>query len=72
MALLYPLIDRALQTLDAETAHRLAIRALASGWVGGFIAKLLGLTAFNVIGEVVVATIGAIICLFIWQRIRGT
>jgi dihydroorotate dehydrogenase len=35
MALLYPLIDRALQALDAETAHRLAIRALASGWVGG-------------------------------------
>jgi len=40
--------------------------------VGGFIARLLGLTAYNVIGEVVVATTGAIICLFIWQRIRGT
>ena len=39
--------------------------------LGGFIAKLLGLTAYNVIGEVVVATAGAIICLFVWQRIRG-
>jgi len=40
--------------------------------IGGFIARLLGLTAYNVIGEVVVAAVGAIICLFIWQRIRGT
>jgi uncharacterized membrane protein YeaQ/YmgE (transglycosylase-associated protein family) len=40
--------------------------------IGGFIARLLGLTAYNVIGEVVAAAVGAIICLFIWQRIRGT
>ena len=40
--------------------------------VGGFLARLIGLSAENVIGEVVLATIGAIICLFIWQRIRGT
>jgi uncharacterized membrane protein YeaQ/YmgE (transglycosylase-associated protein family) len=40
--------------------------------VGGFIARLLGLTAYNVIGEVVVATLGAILCLYVWQRIRGT
>jgi uncharacterized membrane protein YeaQ/YmgE (transglycosylase-associated protein family) len=40
--------------------------------VGGFIARLLGLTAYNVVGEVVVATLGAILCLYVWQRIRGT
>jgi uncharacterized membrane protein YeaQ/YmgE (transglycosylase-associated protein family) len=40
--------------------------------VGGFIAQLLGLTAYNVVGEVVVATLGAILCLYVWQRIRGT
>ena len=40
-------------------------------FIGGFLAKLLGLTAYNVIGEVVVATAGAIVCLFVWQRIRG-
>ena len=40
--------------------------------VGGFIARLLGLTAYNVVGEVVVATLGAILCLYAWQRIRGT
>jgi uncharacterized membrane protein YeaQ/YmgE (transglycosylase-associated protein family) len=40
--------------------------------VGGFIARVLGLTAANVVGEVVVATFGAIICLYVWQRIRGT
>jgi uncharacterized membrane protein YeaQ/YmgE (transglycosylase-associated protein family) len=40
--------------------------------VGGFVAQLLGLTAYNVVGEVVVATLGAILCLYVWQRIRGT
>ena len=39
--------------------------------VGGFIARLLGLTAYNVIGEVVVAPLGAILCLYVWQRIPG-
>lgn len=39
--------------------------------VGGFIATLLGLTAYNVVGEVVVATAGAILCLYLWQWIRG-
>ena len=48
------------------------ITGTAGAFIGGFIAKLLGLTAYNVIGEVVVATVGAIICLFIWQRIRGS
>jgi len=42
------------------------------GFIGGFIAKLLGLTAYNVIGEVVVATAGAILGLVIWQRVLGT
>jgi uncharacterized membrane protein YeaQ/YmgE (transglycosylase-associated protein family) len=44
---------------------------IVGAFIGGFIAKLLGLTAYNVIGELVVATAGAIICLFVWQRIRG-
>jgi uncharacterized membrane protein YeaQ/YmgE (transglycosylase-associated protein family) len=44
---------------------------IIGAFIGGFIAKLLGLTAYNVIGEVVVATAGAIICLFVWQRVRG-
>jgi uncharacterized membrane protein YeaQ/YmgE (transglycosylase-associated protein family) len=44
---------------------------IVGAFIGGFLAKLLGLTAYNVIGEVVVATAGAIVCLFVWQRIRG-
>jgi uncharacterized membrane protein YeaQ/YmgE (transglycosylase-associated protein family) len=40
--------------------------------VGGFLAQLLGLTAYNVVGEVVVATLGAILVLWLWQRIRGS
>ena len=43
---------------------------IVGAFIGGFIAKLLGLTAYNVIGEVVVATAGAILGLFIWQRPR--
>lgn len=39
--------------------------------VGGFLAQLLGLTAFNVVGEIVVATLGAVICIYVWQRIKG-
>ncbi len=38
--------------------------------VGGLLASLLGLGAHNVIGEIIIATIGAIICILVWQRIR--
>jgi uncharacterized membrane protein YeaQ/YmgE (transglycosylase-associated protein family) len=55
---------------EQELVPNLVI-GIAGAFIGGFIAKLLGLTADNVIGEVVVATAGAIICLFVWQRIRG-
>jgi uncharacterized membrane protein YeaQ/YmgE (transglycosylase-associated protein family) len=40
--------------------------------VGGFLAQLLGLTAYNVVGEIVLATLGAILVLWLWQRVRGT
>jgi uncharacterized membrane protein YeaQ/YmgE (transglycosylase-associated protein family) len=55
---------------EQELVPNLVI-GIVGAFIGGFIAKLLGLTAYNVIGEVVVATAGAIICLFVWQRIRG-
>jgi uncharacterized membrane protein YeaQ/YmgE (transglycosylase-associated protein family) len=55
---------------EQELVPNLVI-GIVGAFIGGFIAKLLGLTADNVIGEVVVATAGAIICLFVWQRIRG-
>jgi hypothetical protein len=35
--------------------------------VGGLLAGLLGLGAYNLIG---IATIGAIICILVWQRMR--
>jgi len=55
---------------EQELVPNLVI-GIVGAFIGGFIAKLLGITADNVIGEVVVATAGAIICLFVWQRIRG-
>jgi uncharacterized membrane protein YeaQ/YmgE (transglycosylase-associated protein family) len=38
--------------------------------VGGFLAGLLGLGAYNLIGEIIIATLGAIICIYVWQRMR--
>ena len=38
--------------------------------VGGLIAGLLGLGAYNIIGEIIIATLGAILCLYVWQRMR--
>ncbi|MGZ5917681.1 MAG: hypothetical protein ACXWJ4_10230 [Methyloceanibacter sp.] len=34
------------------------------------LAGLIGLGAYNLIGEIVIATLGAILCIYIWQRIR--
>ncbi|MGI8725729.1 MAG: GlsB/YeaQ/YmgE family stress response membrane protein [Methyloceanibacter sp.] len=38
--------------------------------VGGLLAGLLGLGAYNIIGSIIIATPGAIICLYVWQRMR--
>jgi uncharacterized membrane protein YeaQ/YmgE (transglycosylase-associated protein family) len=38
--------------------------------VGGFIAGLIGIGAYGSIGQIIVATLGAILCLWIWQRVR--
>jgi uncharacterized membrane protein YeaQ/YmgE (transglycosylase-associated protein family) len=38
--------------------------------VGGFLAGLIGLGAYNLIGEIIIATLGAILCIFIWHRMR--
>ena len=38
--------------------------------VGGLLAGLLGLGAYNLIGEIIIATLGAILCIFVWQRKR--
>jgi uncharacterized membrane protein YeaQ/YmgE (transglycosylase-associated protein family) len=38
--------------------------------VGGLLAGLLGLGAYNLIGEIIIVTLGAILCIFVWQRMR--
>jgi uncharacterized membrane protein YeaQ/YmgE (transglycosylase-associated protein family) len=40
------------------------------GAVVGGLAGLLGLGASNIIGEIIIATVGAIICILVWQRMR--
>jgi uncharacterized membrane protein YeaQ/YmgE (transglycosylase-associated protein family) len=38
--------------------------------VGGLLAGLLGLGAFNLIGSIIIATLGAILCIYVGQRMR--
>lgn len=38
--------------------------------VGGLLAGLLGLGAYNLIGQIIIATLGAVLCIWIWQRMR--
>jgi uncharacterized membrane protein YeaQ/YmgE (transglycosylase-associated protein family) len=38
--------------------------------VGGLLAGLLGLGGYNILGEIIIATLGAILCIFVWQRMR--
>src|SRR4029078_10360128 len=38
--------------------------------VGGFLAVLRGIGAYGLLGEIVIATLGAILCIYIWIRMR--
>ena len=38
--------------------------------VGGLLAGLVGIGATGLAGQIIIATVGAIICLWVWQRIR--
>jgi len=38
--------------------------------VGGFLAGLLGIGAYGLLGEIVIATLGAILCIWLWIRMR--
>ena len=38
--------------------------------VGGLLAGLLGIAAYGLLGEIIIATLGAILCIFVWQRMR--
>jgi uncharacterized membrane protein YeaQ/YmgE (transglycosylase-associated protein family) len=38
--------------------------------VGGLLAGLLGIAAYGLLGQIVVATLGAILCIWVWLRVR--
>jgi len=38
--------------------------------VGGFLAGLIGIGAYGLLGEIVIATLGAILCIYVWMRMR--
>ena len=45
---------------------------LLIGIIGAVVGGLLGLGAYNLIGEIIIATVGAILCIFVWQRMVVT
>src|SRR4029079_17043917 len=45
---------------------------LLIGIIGAVVGGLLGLGAYNLIGEIIIATLGAILCIFVWQRMVVT
>lgn len=47
------------------------IVGVIGAYVGGFIANLIGIQLYGILGAVVIATLGAILCLWIWRKIRS-
>ncbi len=43
---------------------------LIIGVVGGFLARLVGIVAFGLVGQVIIATLGVILCIFLWCKFR--
>lgn len=41
---------------------------IAGAVVGGVLAGLVGLRTIHIIGELIVATLGAILCIWLWKR----
>jgi uncharacterized membrane protein YeaQ/YmgE (transglycosylase-associated protein family) len=61
------------RALHYETAAGLLVNLLigiVGAVAGGLLAGLLGIAAYGLIGQTVVATVGAIICIWVWERIR--
>lgn len=38
--------------------------------VGGLLGGVVGITASNLLGQVIIATAGAVLCIWLWQRMR--
>lgn len=41
---------------------------IAGAIVGGVLAGVIGLATINIVGELIVATLGAILCIWLWKR----
>jgi uncharacterized membrane protein YeaQ/YmgE (transglycosylase-associated protein family) len=48
------------------------IVGIAGSFVGGSLAGLLNIEFYGWLGNLLVATVGAILLLFVWRRFRGT
>ncbi len=42
---------------------------IAGGWVGGKLFEWLGITATGLVGNIVMAVVGAIVVLWVWNKI---
>ncbi|MGB3501102.1 MAG: GlsB/YeaQ/YmgE family stress response membrane protein [Mesorhizobium sp.] len=45
---------------------------IAGSFVGGTLAGMLGIAFYGFFGSLIVATVGAIIVLWVWGRVQGT
>jgi uncharacterized membrane protein YeaQ/YmgE (transglycosylase-associated protein family) len=46
------------------------IVGVVGAFVGGFLSRLIGLAAYGLPAQLIVATLGAILCIFLWRRFR--
>jgi len=44
---------------------------IAGSFVGGSLAGALGIQFYGFLGSLIVASVGAVLVLFVWQRMRG-
>lgn len=44
---------------------------IAGSFVGGSLAGALGVQFYGFLGSLIVASVGAVLVLFVWQRMRG-
>lgn len=58
-----------------KTGHRGIVENLVVGiigaFIGGFLFRIVGFKSFNMIGELISATVGAMLLIFLLRKFRG-
>ena len=62
--------DSKREVLKESTAVRIQVLGIIGGAVGGWLFSLLGITAGGILGQLVVAVIGAVIVLWAFAKLK--